>query len=349
MNRRTDDLARVEVQPTGKCNLDCGFCESASCGDLSKKIWLDFLEDAIDYEPKRISVTGGGEPLLRPDLVSDISKKIKEKEGISGDIVTNGSFFPEELVERLVEDRWDFISMSIHSPFAQTCDNLRGRQGSFKKTIENAKVINSLKEKNDADKPYLNFVYVITKQNQGQVKEAIELCKEVGFDALTMRLVEGQGNEEFLPTSEKELKGLISEVQEISKRRNLGINLQFDENDIELLFSEEDDEDEEGAVIEGKTSESLHCYSPFFEVVVFPNGKAAPCCIFHSHEGVQDKMPNIKDNNFSEIWKGKFQEFREAMAGRKELLDPCKECLIASQHRSDSWEEYKNKGESDYV
>ena len=61
----------VQLIPTNKCNLNCKFC---SCGDRRKdlELTLEECKKVIDIVSKRgtksITITGGGEPLLHPDI-----------------------------------------------------------------------------------------------------------------------------------------------------------------------------------------------------------------------------------------------------------------------------------------
>lgn len=338
---------RVEIQPTGKCNLDCRFCDSATGKDLETETWISFIEQALKKDVERISVTGGGEPLLRPDVISEISKIAADKE-ISGDIVTNGSFFPDDLIERLVRDEWDFISMSIHSPKAETCDLLRNVKGSFKKTIQNARKINEMKEKYNNSKPHLNFIYVITKQNQDQIIEAARLCQDIGFSSMIFRIVEGKENSIFYPDDMESIK---KQLDFIKKNTDLGINTHFDEDT--LNYSNEDDVETNNQnsdkVNNKKILKEPYCYTPFFEVVIFPDGRVAPCCTFHASDNLDSKMPNIVNKDFNSIWNNELEYFRKTMYGEGKLPMPCKTCTMASSHKGDSWKEYIESGQSEYA
>ena len=84
----------VQLNPTNRCNLKCGFC---SCSERDKKAELD-LEQLLmvmanfqKFGCRSVTITGGGEPLLHPDI--DALIKILHGLGIKVGLVTNGTQF----------------------------------------------------------------------------------------------------------------------------------------------------------------------------------------------------------------------------------------------------------------
>ena len=81
----------IQLSLTNACNLNCKFC---SCGDRDRKKKLSFeqvkyiLDVCAERGTKSITITGGGEPLLYPEL-NDTIKYAYEKK-IEVGLVTNG-------------------------------------------------------------------------------------------------------------------------------------------------------------------------------------------------------------------------------------------------------------------
>ena len=81
----------LQLNPTNQCDLNCSFC---SCSDRVKGLELSFDEiKDILYTFKLfgtvgLTITGGGEPLLHPNIneILDLAKKLNIKTGL----VTNG-------------------------------------------------------------------------------------------------------------------------------------------------------------------------------------------------------------------------------------------------------------------
>ena len=84
-------LRHLQLCPTNKCNQKCEFC---SCSDRDKNLELSFKEvdkilvTAKKHGCKGITITGGGEPLLHPNI-KEIVNRCHEL-GIKVGLVTNG-------------------------------------------------------------------------------------------------------------------------------------------------------------------------------------------------------------------------------------------------------------------
>ncbi|MFB6088966.1 MAG: SPASM domain-containing protein [Candidatus Aenigmatarchaeota archaeon] len=82
------------------------------------------------------------------------------------------------------------------------------------------------------------------------------------------------------------------------------------------------------------------CYSPFYEMTIFPDGKVAPCC-FSDQEKIEE-IENVKSKDIEDIWKGnKFRILREKMlTGIYPSM--CKECSISHKEMEDLEKLFKN-------
>lgn len=80
-----------QILPTNACNLNCGFC---SCRDRNKELSLDFhklmetIEVLIKLGARAFTITGGGDPLMYPDI-SSLIFRIHVRNAEVG-LVTNG-------------------------------------------------------------------------------------------------------------------------------------------------------------------------------------------------------------------------------------------------------------------
>lgn len=81
----------VKLHPTNRCNLKCSFCTFANRdnAELSINRIISFLEQAYSIGCRAITISGGGEPLLHPNINEIISYAYQL--GISVGIVTNGT------------------------------------------------------------------------------------------------------------------------------------------------------------------------------------------------------------------------------------------------------------------
>ena len=116
------------------CNLECPFCfskSSISSLQSDKANWasLDverYYEFAVEHGATRLVITGGGEPLLRPD---DVVALIERARPFFYEIAcfTNGSRLTRELATRLKAAGLSYLCYSRHHHDDEACRRLMGR------------------------------------------------------------------------------------------------------------------------------------------------------------------------------------------------------------------------------
>jgi len=101
----------LQLNPTNKCNFNCPMC---SCSEREKQLQLS-LEDInkiikvmYRYGLKSVTITGGGEPLMHPDINEIIN--MFSKKDIKVGLVTNGSLLKR--LDTLDKITWVRISAS---------------------------------------------------------------------------------------------------------------------------------------------------------------------------------------------------------------------------------------------
>lgn len=115
------------------CNLHCPFCFSKSSisslrhetTSWNRRQVESYYAFALERGAKRLVLTGGGEPLLRPETVVDLVRW-------GGDYFdeiacfTNGTFLTSELAARLVEAGLSYVCYSRHHDDDDRCRDLMG-------------------------------------------------------------------------------------------------------------------------------------------------------------------------------------------------------------------------------
>ncbi len=178
----------LQLSPTNACNLNCDFC-SCSDRDKKKQLSLEQIAKIVDLCEDRgtsaITITGGGEPLMHPQINEIITYGVKRSSSnhyhkpIEIGLVTNGI-----LLDKLNNHNnltWCRISSD---------DN---RSPTYDK-IEQALLINSQTD--------WAFSHVITKNpNYKIIKELIEFANENNFTHV--RLVSDLCDLDNAPNMEK--------------------------------------------------------------------------------------------------------------------------------------------------
>ena len=168
---------------SNRCNLACRFCarrtdflrnDRLAERELGDDRWKELTLDACDLGVRHITITGGGEPLMRP-VAFDMMERIKSR-SVRGDLVTNGTLLDEEGIERMVACGWDDIEFSIHSPTPERSDFLRGSRNALARTLKNVETINRFKTRLGSPSPNLTFFMVITEYNVGDIADMVDLA-----------------------------------------------------------------------------------------------------------------------------------------------------------------------------
>lgn len=292
----------LDINPTDRCNLNCKSCwqrdpkfdDISSKYELSREKLLEVVDQAIDLNVVKFEITGGGEPLIRKDLVLDLMEKIKEV-GKYGNLTTNGTLFEKSDLRFLTEIGWDKITISLDGPNSKINDYLRGKN-SFEKIIKNIKQLNRIKK---GDKPALKFNTVISNKNYNKLSEMIELAsqskaKTVSFETLTVHSQEGEKlklNKDQRNELEENIPKLKEKADKLEIETNIGSLRQkyFEKsNEMEPLIKKENE------------FSSIACYEPWYHLVIKVDGSAQPCCLYDSKE------ENVKNKSLKKIWFGDF-------------------------------------------
>lgn len=311
---------KMQVQPTDRCNLNCKFCWRNSYSrqkeELTKEKWLDIIKESCDAGMKMITIVGGGEPLVRPEVTIAMAKEIK-KHNVDGSIVTNGTLFTENIVKDLIKIGWDGISFSINGT-KKNDDFLRGVNGAFDRSINSVKLINHWKKKMGCEKPVLTFHIVITRYNYNEVVDMVNLANQLDVKIVLFKLVnEGEdGGIKKFSVKKEQIPILISQLdkaKEIAKLHDIELKQEFN---IQPLAKDKSNESS-GEIF------SIPCVKPFSEIVILADGTAHPCCVICESKYKNDfknknYLDNISNKGFKELWDGKkFNNLRKAIIENK--------------------------------
>ncbi len=142
----------LTVVPTMACNFACTYCYQDGGESDCSVIKNEVIDKIVEYADKneshlfKISFTGG-EPLLKPNRVIEICKRVTEARAKHGrlfraDIITNGYTLTEEILKKLKS--YNVVSMQITLDGDEETHNLRRplKDGSdtFSKVIKNIKL-----------------------------------------------------------------------------------------------------------------------------------------------------------------------------------------------------------------
>jgi radical SAM protein with 4Fe4S-binding SPASM domain len=303
----------VDLKPTLKCNLKCRMCFQRKLSDeyrsrmyrseLSTERYLSLIEELAGMGTRRVHVVGGGEPLLRRDIL-EIMSAVK-RFGMEGVLTTNGTLFTEDLIREIVRCGWDVVMFSVDGPNADVYEDIRGVSGSFDRVYSSMKSFSRVRAEFGVCKPLLHIHCVILNLNFMVIDKMIDLARDVGANIVTFDKYYPEYEDLIL--RKEDLSTTLRNLQKAyQKAQRYGIYINVE--DFLSLWM--------------KPSPNTRCYWPWLYADIDPNGDVLPCCFSH------DVMGNIKKHSFRQIWDGeKYNNLRKIFK-KKEFPDFCKDCTL---------------------
>ena len=175
----------VQFNPTDRCNIACRFCWQRDThrldytNEITTERYVELIREAAELGVIRITVTGGGEPWMRPQTTMAIVEEVKQQ-GMYGFMITNGTLLNRERIERMVRAGWDEVTFSLDSPKEEHEDWLRDGKGSTKLTIANIRMLQEVKGELGATRPKVNIHAVLCNETYRELPALVELASALG-------------------------------------------------------------------------------------------------------------------------------------------------------------------------
>ncbi len=173
MAQLPDFPCRIILESTNLCNLHCPSCMTGQ-GIRPEKGRMDFdlfkkiVDELVDHpETFFMSLQGGGEPLLHPELFDFLDYLHQKKPGIRSQLSTNGTLLTEEKSIKLLESGLVEIFFSVDGATRETFETLRAG-AEFDKVLVNINRFLELKKELSA-KVTTGVCMVRQKANEAEI------------------------------------------------------------------------------------------------------------------------------------------------------------------------------------
>ena len=171
----------IILEVTNHCNLKCKFCHihgngsvfSRKKGMMPRKIWEKILEEIAGWSVNVSLIThGAGEPLLYPNL-KELLIEAKKLSNATVGFMTNAMLLDEQMSKFLVENRIDWIALSIDGTEPETHDAVR-RGARLERIERNLNKLIRLKKDQGSERPLLKFNMVMYPGFEDQKMKYLE-------------------------------------------------------------------------------------------------------------------------------------------------------------------------------
>lgn len=336
-------LARIYVEPTNGCNLDCATCIRNSwdepMGYMNRSVFEKIINAVKSCTiPPEIFFGGFGEPLSHPDL-PEMVKQAKSA-GAKVELISNGILLDEKMAKTLIELKLDRLWISIDGADPSSYEDVRlGNE--LPGILTNIKRLNSLKFSYEGSKPELGITFVAMKRNIKDLPSMIKLSYDLRADIFHIS--------NLLPHS----KDMIDEILYTADRESRQCSIVFPrinvndaiKNEILALLSKYEFHELGGD--EFNTPENNCVFVKRGSVSIRQDGMVGPCLpLLHSNMNYMKDQRRTSEEHFfgslqSEelitIWNSsKYREFRKKVQDFD--FSPCTACTgceMAETNRED--------------
>jgi MoaA/NifB/PqqE/SkfB family radical SAM enzyme len=317
----------LELYPTLLCNLSCRFCDTTlrhrpPINELSPDELLALVDEAADAGARRVTVLGGGEPLLAPGT-PPLLRRIKAR-GLEGVLTTNGTLMGHEVRRLLVETAWDEVHVSLDGATAEVHDHLRGHRGAFRRTVAATCALRSLR--GARGRPVIALHFVVTGPNVHQLSAAVRLAHALGADRVEFdALVAYRPEQHALALGRAALEALPSLVARAQdEARLLGVRTTLDR-----FASAPVRGTRPPAPGPGEGWSKAPCLKAWHSLVVAADGRISPCCVL-AGEGESVRAVGLRAAWESSPYLAKLREAMRAGTPTGRCVE-CSENILAHE------------------
>lgn len=282
------------IEPTNHCNLKCPECPSG-LGSLTRplgllkydefKNWIDQIKSTGFY----VQLFFQGEPFINKQLPRMIKYAQENKVYIS--ISTNGHFIDLTNVDFILDNSPDKFIYSVDGLDEESYQNYRVG-GTFKQTDEGLRALIKRKNERGLKKPFIEFQFIVMKQNEHQLDEVLNYGKEAGVDKVvfkTMQISNYENAVKFLPSNKKYSRYIV-----------------------------------ENGSYKIKNKMKNHCFALWRTSVITWDGKVVPCCF---DKDAEYNLGSLNRKSFQQIWKSEeYNKFRQRVLDSRKSINICTNC-----------------------
>ncbi len=311
---------------TKACNLKCVHCYAKADGgcapnEMTFEEGQRFIDNLAEFGSP-VVLFSGGEPLARktmPDLANYAVSK-----GMRAVISTNGTLINDEVAQRLKDIGLSYVGISLDG-LRETNDKFRGVEGAFDKALEAIRACKRVGIK-------VGLRYTITKHNVDDLPGIFDLLETEDIPRVCFYHLVYTGRGEDIAVDDlsheetrKVVDYIIDRTADFHARglakEILTVDNHCDGPYLYLRLLKEGREEDAARVMEllkmnggNSTGHGIGCVSW--------DGEVYPDQFMRTHS-----LGNVRDNDFSEIWTDRSNEFLMQLKNKYEhVTGRCKEC-----------------------
>ncbi len=182
VRRPVSHLAKLYVEPTNGCNLECRTCMRNTwdepLGRMNDATFTRIIDGLRAFSPAPTVFFGGfGEPLSHPNIVDMVARA----KGLGGkvEIVTNGTLLTRDMVRGLVSVGLDMVWVSIDGATPESYSDVR-LGAALPEVLANLASLREARRAADLPRPEAGIVFVAMKRNISDLPAVVRLGRQLG-------------------------------------------------------------------------------------------------------------------------------------------------------------------------
>ena len=299
---------RVHLAITNECELNCRHCSQDTREALPNELTLEELQALFDQMADLGTCQlhiGGGEPLLRPDLLAIV--RYAHQKGLSVSLSTTATSVNRVQMKKIAELGLKSLRVSFDGAAEKSYDYYRGVKGAYRKAVRGMKTLREV-----FDKTPIIMHTTLMRPNVSEILALARLVQKLQLDAWSLDFVKPVGYAAEQPTlwlGKEEGEDLFKKLGKMVENFNLPLRMAH--------FPYKGQQ-------HGSTQLGYRCLGANLYCYVSPNGSVAPC----SFTCRQFPAGNIRRKSLREIWveSDMFRKFRTGVAGPQ----ACTFCMQAA-------------------
>lgn len=339
-------LAKVYIEPTNRCNLDCTTCMrndwNEELGRMETGTFERIMEELKAVSPAPAIFFGGlGEPLMHPAIVEMVAAAKTFSPAV--ELITNGTLLDATMSNRLMDAGLDMLWVSLDGATPESYADVR-LGATLPKVLKNlagfheARLARNMAPDctcsegyNFYDKPLIGIVFVAMKRNIKDLPALLDLCSRYAVSRFMVSNV--------LPYTEDMCSETLYTKTIMDTAPLTRVELpRMDVNDITGGALSDASRTRYALTIGGADPLDASDRCPFIRAgatAISWDGNVSPCVpLLHSHTRFVNErrhscrsyvVGNVNDRPLCEIWAGQgYTQFRERVQHFE--FSPCTIC-----------------------